>query len=85
MSLPTVFYLSTSSMSTLSEGIVGKRKRGGTKKTKSIPKGDILIDSAKNEWIILNSIARGGFGEIYTASKSTSAKQDNFIIKIVRC
>lgn len=70
-------------MSSLSLTNHGKKKRGGRKVMKQIPKGDVLTDSFKKNWIIHSSIARGGFGEIYTASKSSDSVHQNYVIKIV--
>ncbi|KAK6635899.1 hypothetical protein RUM44_001153 [Polyplax serrata] len=81
MSLPTVCYLYDSSMSSLSQKKNGRKKRGGKIVDNRIPAGDVLTDSAKKEWIIHSSIARGGFGEIYTAS-CLKEKQQNYVIKI---
>ena len=66
-------------------------KKTGTKRKKAngyqmpghIPKGEVLKDTMKNEWVIDTSIGIGGFGEIYSAHKSSDRQHNNFVVKIV--
>ena len=51
-----------------------------------LPKGEVVIDAIeKRKWTVGSSIGKGGFGEIYTASKHGSSSGGNaeFVIKIV--
>lgn len=85
MALPTVCYLSNSSFSSSCDSMEppGKKMKGGRKVISNhIPTGDKLTDSSKKEWIVHESVASGGFGEIYTASTGKN-NQQSYVIKIV--
>lgn len=43
-----------------------KKAANGYKLPDPIPKGEILTDLMKRQWIISSSIGVGGFGEIYS-------------------
>ena len=60
-------------------------KRGARKMPPPIPRGEVLTDfTKKTDWVLGTSVGKGGFGEIYTAAKSTGSKSDDYVIKIVR-
>lgn len=59
----------------------------GYKLCDPLPKGEILRDSGKKQWVIGEPIGIGGFGEIYSCSphddKNKSAKsKEKFVMKI---
>ena len=62
---------------------VKRKKANGYQMPGHIPKGEILKDTAKNEWVIDTSIGIGGFGEIYSAFKSSDRQHNNYVVKIV--
>ena len=47
-----------------------------------MPVGERLSDISGNQWCLGKSIGKGGFGEIYLASKGKSTA--DYVIKIVR-
>lgn len=49
-----------------------------------LPKGEVLRDSVKQEWVLGKAIGVGGFGELYLASCKQNGKlsPENFVIKI---
>lgn len=57
------------------------------KKPEPVPKGSVFTDLSKQQWKIGPSIGAGGFGEIYTACKSTENPKNvddyKFVVKIV--
>lgn len=61
-----------------------QKKVNGYKFPEKLPKGEVLKDTAKKEWILGTSIGQGGFGEIYCASASgaSSSSNDPYVIKI---
>uniref|UniRef100_A0A0A9XX25 non-specific serine/threonine protein kinase n=1 Tax=Lygus hesperus TaxID=30085 RepID=A0A0A9XX25_LYGHE len=59
-----------------------KRKANGYKFPDKLPKGEILRDTAKKDWILGDSIGQGGFGEIYSAAEATSKNDLSYVIKI---
>lgn len=61
------------------------KKASSRKMPPPLPKGEVLVDGImKQEWIIGQSIGKGGFGEIYTAAlKGKDLKDAQHVIKIV--
>eukprot|EP00088_Acartia_fossae_P071664 TRINITY_DN9899_c0_g1_i3.p1 TRINITY_DN9899_c0_g1~~TRINITY_DN9899_c0_g1_i3.p1 ORF type:complete len:877 (-),score=247.53 TRINITY_DN9899_c0_g1_i3:669-3185(-) len=49
-----------------------------------LPKGEILVDSLKQEWVLGKPIGLGGFGELYLAAQKVDSKlsPENYVIKI---
>lgn len=66
----------------------GKKAAAAAKKSKlynmpeKIKEGTVLTDRMKTEWKIGPSIGTGGFGEIYSASKTGENKYD-YVVKCV--
>lgn len=49
-----------------------------------VPAGKILTDKTKGQWKLGKSIGKGGFGEIYSATKVDDENSDkSYVIKIV--
>ncbi|XP_043277957.1 serine/threonine-protein kinase VRK1-like [Venturia canescens] len=61
-----------------------KKGANGYKLPDPIPKGEIIIDLSKKQWILGESIGIGGFGEIYSAApySGKTPKDYPFVIKI---
>nr|BAN20720.1 serine/threonine-protein kinase vrk [Riptortus pedestris] len=60
-----------------------QKKANGYKFPEKLPKGEVLKDTAKKEWILGSSIGQGGFGEIYCASAAdVKSSNDPYVIKI---
>jgi hypothetical protein len=49
-----------------------------------LPRGEILVDSFKQEWVLGKPIGLGGFGELYLAATKANGKlsPENYVIKI---
>ena len=45
------------------------KKKNGYKLPDPIPRGEIITDISKKQWIIGESIGLGGFGEIYSGTR----------------
>ena len=63
-----------------------KKKPGAWKMPPPLPAGEVFTDNAKKKWVLGGSIGKGGFGEIYLASKQGSSgdsSKENYVIKIV--
>jgi hypothetical protein len=63
-----------------------KPKKGGARKMPPpLPKGEVLTDGIrKHQWVIGESIGKGGFGEIYVATqKGQDLSRAEHVIKIV--
>ncbi len=57
---------------------------GGRKMPPPMPKGAELTDfTKKTSWTLGSSIGKGGFGEIYSASKAGGSKNEDYVVKIV--
>ncbi|XP_023322981.1 serine/threonine-protein kinase VRK1 isoform X2 [Eurytemora carolleeae] len=63
---------------------VNRRSPNGFLLPDPLPKGELLADSQKQEWVLGKAIGVGGFGELYLASSKQNGKlsQENFVIKI---
>ena len=58
-------------------------KRGARKMPPPMPRGEVLTDfTKKTDWLLGCSVGKGGFGEIYTATKS-AGKSEDYVVKIV--
>ncbi|XP_064403062.1 serine/threonine-protein kinase VRK1-like isoform X2 [Halichondria panicea] len=56
---------------------------GGRKMPPPMPKGAELTDfTKKTSWTLGSSIGKGGFGEIYSASKAGERKNEHYVVKI---
>ena len=67
-------------------GKAAPRKKGAYSMPPPLPAGEILTDVERRQWVLGSSIGKGGFGEIYLATRvgsSASAAADH-VIKIVR-
>ena len=50
-----------------------------------LPKGEVFEDILKIQWLLGSSVGKGGFGEIYLATRmSASSSKAEYVIKIVR-
>ena len=50
-----------------------------------LPEGEVFEDIQKIQWLLGSSVGKGGFGEIYLATRMTaSASKAEYVIKIVR-
>ncbi len=59
-------------------------KHGKRKMPPPMVKGELLNDfTKKTSWVLGESIGKGGFGEIYSASKSGHKSGRKYVIKIV--
>ena len=65
---------------------VAVAKRGPRKMPSPLPKGELLTDFEKKQWVLGSSVGKGGFGEIYLAApeiSSASLANATYAIKIV--
>ena len=61
----------------------GRIASNGYRLPDPLPPGEKLSDNTKKEWIVGESIGRGGFGEIYTAKPANDKSECwNYVIKI---
>lgn len=61
----------------------GRIASNGYRLPDPLPPGEKLLDNTKKEWIVGESIGRGGFGEIYTAKPANDKTENwNYVIKI---
>lgn len=54
----------------------------GRKMPPPLPSGVVFTDLTKNQWVLGQSVGKGGFGEIYLARKK-AAKEPGYVIKVV--
>ncbi|XP_012273530.1 serine/threonine-protein kinase VRK1 [Orussus abietinus] len=61
-----------------------KKGANGYKLPEPIPRGEILTDMSKKQWVIGTSIGTGGFGEIYSAAPYNSKQTSEYpaVVKI---
>lgn len=63
-----------------------KKKPGAWKMPPPLPAGEVLTDNAKKQWVLGDSVGKGGFGEIYLASRyggGASSSDGEYVVKIV--
>lgn len=61
-----------------------KGKKAARKMPPPMPTGEVLTDGIKREeWVLGPSIGKGGFGEIYLASRRGTKSPADHVIKIV--
>lgn len=85
---PAVSAVSAASTSPSKEEVddreTNRRSPNGFLLPDPLPKGELLIDSAKQEWVLGKPIGLGGFGELYLAALKTNGllSPENYVIKI---
>lgn len=73
------------------KGTTGAKRKtpsGARSMPPPLPLGEVLTDLNKKQWKLGTSVGKGGFGEIYTATpssttKSKTAKAPQYVIKVV--
>ena len=59
------------------------KKKGAYEMPPPLPAGERLSDISRDQWCLGKSIGKGGFGEIYLASKGKGKSTTDYVIKIV--